>query len=185
PYRVSICCPAAVGKTAAAGAKVQVLRACSEGYRRMVRPYASLAAATGWVDGFILGSELRGLTKLRDETGAFPFVQQLVRLAANVRAVVGPGTKLTYGADWSEYFGYHPQDGSGEVHFHLDPLWASADIDAVGIDNYMPLADWRDEDLVADNPDDFRLAADRQGMAAQIAAGGGFDWYDARDADGW
>ena len=54
----------------------------------------------------------------------------------------GRGTTLTYAADWSEYSGYQP--GGGEKFFHLDPLWASDDIDAVGIDNYMPLADWRD-----------------------------------------
>ncbi|MCJ9754824.1 glycoside hydrolase/phage tail family protein, partial [Neorhizobium sp. BETTINA12A] len=184
PWRGRITCfPASADKTEEARTQVQVFSAGSEGYRRMVLHYAGLAAAIGGVDGFILGSELRGLTQLRDETGAFPFVQQLVGLAADVRAIVGPGTKLTYGADWSEYFGYHPQDGSGEVHFHLDPLWASADIDAVGIDNYMPLSDWRDEDLVADNPDDFRLADDRQAMAAQIAAGEGFDWYYASDSD--
>ena len=28
--------------------------------------------------------------------------------------------------------------------YHLDPLWAHPDIDFVGIDNYMPLSDWRD-----------------------------------------
>ena len=28
--------------------------------------------------------------------------------------------------------------------FHLDPLWASPDVDFIGIDNYMPLTDWRD-----------------------------------------
>ena len=33
-------------------------------------------------------------------------------------------------ADWSEYSGCQP--GGGEKFFHLDPLWASADIDAVG-----------------------------------------------------
>jgi hypothetical protein len=183
PWRGRITCfPLSADRTAAARAQVQAFSAGSEGYRRMVLHYAGLAAAAGGVDGFILGSELRGLTQLRDETGTFPFVQELVGLAANVRAIVGRGTKLTYGADWSEYFGYHPQDGSGEVHFHLDPLWASADIDAVGIDNYMPLGDWRDEDLVADNPDGFRLADDGQAMAAQIAAGEGFDWYYASDA---
>ena len=32
-----------------------------------------------------------------------------------------------------------------EVRFPLDPLWASPAIDAVGIDYYAPLADWRDE----------------------------------------
>ncbi|KAB1112733.1 hypothetical protein F4V89_14995 [Neorhizobium galegae] len=184
PWRGRITCfPLSADRTADVRAQVEAFSAGSEGYRRMVLHYAGLAAATGGVDGFILGSELRGLTQLRDEAGTFPFVQELVRLAANVRAIVGPQTKLTYGADWSEYFGYHPQDGSGEVHFHLDPLWASANIDAVGIDNYMPLGDWRDEDLSADNPDGFRLADDRQAMAAQIAAGEGFDWYYASNAD--
>jgi hypothetical protein len=184
PWRGRITCfPPSADKSADARAQVEVFSAGAEGYRRMVLHYAGLAEASGGVDGFILGSELRGLTQLRDETGAFPFVGELVGLAADVRAIVGPQTKLTYGADWSEYFGYHPQDGSGEVHFHLDPLWASADIDAVGIDNYMPLADWRDEDLRADNPDGLRLADDARAMARQIAAGEGFDWYYARDAD--
>lgn len=184
PWRGRITCfPVSADKTADARAQVMAFSAGSEGYRRMVLHYANLAAASGGIDGFILGSELRGLTQLRDETGAFPFVQELVGLAADVRAVVGPLTKLTYGADWSEYFGYHPQDGSGEVHFHLDPLWATPDIDAVGIDNYMPLGDWRDEDLWSDNPDGFRLADDRQAMAAQIAVGEGFDWYYGSETD--
>ena len=68
----------------------------------------------------------------------------LVQLAADVKAVLGSATKVTYAADWSEYFGHQPADGSGDVYFHLDPLWSSADIDAVGIDVYWPLADWRD-----------------------------------------
>ena len=50
----------------------------------------------------------------------------------------------SYAADWSEYFGHQPADGSGDVIYHLDPLWAHSDIDFVGIDNYMPLSDWRD-----------------------------------------
>ena len=65
-------------------------------------------------------------------------------LAEDVRAILGPGTKIGYAADWSEYFGHQPADGSGDVLFHLDPLWASPAIDFVGIDNYMPLSDWRD-----------------------------------------
>ena len=61
-----------------------------------------------------------------------------------MRSILGAGTKIGYAADWSEYFGHHPQDGSGDVFFHLDPLWADDDIDFVGIDNYLPLSDWRD-----------------------------------------
>jgi hypothetical protein len=153
------------------------------GYRRMILHYAQLAASNGGVDGFIIGSELRGLTQLRDDTGAFPFVQALVRLAGDVRGILGPAAKLTYGADWSEYFGYHPVDGSGDVLFNLDPLWASPAIDAVGIDNYMPLSDWRDDDLLDVNPDGARLADDRAAMTAAIVSGEGYDWYYASDAD--
>ena len=47
------------------------------------------------------------------------------------------------GRNWSEYFGYQPDDDSGDVLFNLDPLWASQSIGAVGIDNYMPTTDWR------------------------------------------
>ena len=154
-----------------------------EGYRRLVLHYALLAEAAGGVDGFIIGSELRGLTQLRDGDGRFPFVEQLVALAGDVRAVVGAGTKLTYAADWSEYFGYQPADGSGEVHYNLDPLWASPDIDAVGIDNYMPLSDWRDGDLWEGNPDGFLHGADDVAMRGMIAGGEGFDWYYQDEAD--
>src|SRR5690606_27462083 len=102
------------------------------GYRRMVLHHARLAAAAGGVDAFLVGSELVGLTTLRDENGAYPFVEALVRLAAEVRQILGDETTVTYGADWSEYFGHRPDDGSGDVTFHLDPLWSSPDIGAVG-----------------------------------------------------
>nr|WP_272210661.1 glycoside hydrolase TIM-barrel-like domain-containing protein [Marinicella sp. W31]MDC2876562.1 glycoside hydrolase TIM-barrel-like domain-containing protein [Marinicella sp. W31] len=153
-----------------------------EGYRRLVLHYAHLAAAAGGVEGFIIGSELRGLTSIRDDNGAFPFVEGLVELAADVRGIVGPSTALTYGADWSEYFGYHPNDGSGDVFFNLDALWASPDITAVGIDNYMPLSDWRDDDLASQNPDGFRVTTDPSALGSQIASGEGYDWYYQDDA---
>jgi hypothetical protein len=189
PWRGRITChpgpqqPGTVDRTAAARAQVQAFHRNADGYRHMVLHYAALAATAGGVDGFILGSELRGITQLRDEVDRFPFVEELVDLAADVRSALGPTPKLTYGADWTEYFGYHPADGSGDVFFHLDPLWASPDIDAVGIDNYMPLADWRDTDLAADNPDGFSSAQDLDAMTRQIAGGEGFDWYYASDAD--
>lgn len=151
------------------------------GYRRFILHYAHLAVAAGGVDAFLLGSELRGLTTLRDEAGSFPFVEALCSLAADVRSVVGPATKLTYGADWSEYFGHHPQDGSGDVYFHLDALWMHPAITAVGIDNYMPLSDWRDGDYAGGNPDGFAGPYDMAGMAAAVAGGEGFDWYYEND----
>ena len=153
------------------------------GYRRLVLHYAKLAAAAGGVDAFLLGSELRGLTQLRDGAGAFPFVEALCTLAGEVRSIVGGGTKLSYGADWSEYFGHQPGDGTGDVLFHLDQLWSRADIDAVGIDCYFPLADWRDEDHGAGNPDGYAGPYDVTKLREAIAGGEGYDWYYASAAD--
>ncbi|MBX3597061.1 MAG: glycoside hydrolase/phage tail family protein [Rhizobiaceae bacterium] len=153
------------------------------GYRRFVLHCANLVKAAGGVDAFLIGSELRELTRLRDASGAFPFVEQLCALAGDVRAVLGEATKITYGADWSEYFGYHPQDGSGDVYFNLDPLWAHPAIDAVGIDNYMPLSDWRDGDEYGGHPDGATGPYDPEALRSAIAGGEGFDWFYASSAD--
>jgi hypothetical protein len=115
-------------------------------FRRMILHAAFLCKAAGGVDTFLLGSELCGLTTLRAGPAEFPFVTTLVALAGEVRDILGPDTKISYGADWSEYFGYQPPDGSGDVFFHLDLLWSDPSIDFVGIDNYLPLSDWRDGD---------------------------------------
>ncbi len=147
------------------------------GFRRFVLHHAKLAQAAGGVDAFLIGSELRGLTILRDENDTFPFVAALCALAGEVRTMLGASTTITYGADWSEYFGHHPLDGTGNIYFHLDPLWAHPAIDAVGIDNYMPLSDWRDGDHAAGNPDGFAGPYDPAGLRAAIAGGEGFDWY--------
>lgn len=152
------------------------------GYRRMVLHYAQLAKAAGGVNAFLLGSELRGLSTLRDGAGAFPFVEALCQLAADVRGVLGSAAKITYGADWTEYFGHHPADGSGDVLFHLDALWAHPAIDAVGIDNYMPLADWRDGDYAGGNPDGAASPADPKALRDAIAGGEGFSWFYPSDA---
>jgi hypothetical protein len=151
------------------------------GYRRLILHYAHLAVAAGGIDGFLLGSEMRGLTTLRDEVNAFPFVEALCQLAGEVRDLLGLEAAITYGADWSEYFGHQPADGSGDVFFHLDPLWSHSAITAVGMDNYMPLADWRDEDYAGSNPDGFRSPYDVDGLRGQIASGEGYDWYYASD----
>lgn len=175
--------PVSADKTAAARAQVSTFVTRSEGYRRFIRHYATLAATAGGVDGFLLGSELKGLTTLRDEVNAFPFVEALVTLAGEVRDILGGATAISYGADWSEYFGHQPADGSGDVFFHLDPLWASPDVSAVGIDNYMPLADWRDDDLEEASPDGFTGADDAEAFARMLTAGEGYDWFYASEAD--
>ena len=153
------------------------------GYRRMILHYALLGEAAGGIDGLIVGSEMRGLTRIRGGTGGFPFVDKLIALTEDVRAITGGGTKLTYAADWTEFASYRPDDGSGDVLFNLDPLWAHEAIDAVGIDNYMPLTDFRDEDLTGIQPDGARLADDRGAMVRAITSGEGYDWYYASGAD--
>ena len=84
-----------------------------------------LAASAGGVDAFLIGSELRGADARALGAGVYPAVDALVTLAADVKAIVGAATIVTYGADWTEY-GAHVVDADAhEVRFPLDPLWAS------------------------------------------------------------
>jgi hypothetical protein len=152
-------------------------------YRRFILHYAHLAAAAGGVDAFVIGSEMRGLTTVRDGASTYPFVAALADLAADVKSVLGPETKVTYAADWSEYFGHQPADGSGDVHFHLDPLWSSAAIDAIGIDVYWPIADWRDGNDHLDRLAGTTSIYDLAYLTRNLAAGEGYTWYYASDAD--
>ncbi|MFC3117641.1 glycoside hydrolase TIM-barrel-like domain-containing protein [Jhaorihella thermophila] len=59
----------------------------------MILHYAHLCAIAGGVDGFLIGSELRGLTTIRDSASSYPAVAQLQSLAADVRTILGPSTK--------------------------------------------------------------------------------------------
>ncbi|UOM36776.1 glycoside hydrolase TIM-barrel-like domain-containing protein [Acuticoccus sp. I52.16.1] len=161
PWRGRITCSPAAGhvgsvdKTAAAGAQVAVIfgsAAISDfavagdtvswtgssgdwGLRRMVLHYAHLCTVAGGVDAFLIGSEMRGLTTIRDGVASFPAVDAYRQLAADVRSIVGADSQVSYEADWSEYFGHQSDHGSGDVFFHLDPLWADPNVDFVGIDN--------------------------------------------------
>ena len=145
-------------------------------YRRMILHYAHLCALAGGVETFLIGSELRGLTTLRSAAAVFPFVAALQTLAAEVKAIL-PTAKVSYAADWSEYFGHQPADGSGDIYFHLDPLWASGNIDFIGIDNYMPMSDWRDGDGHLDAMAGAASIYDVGYLAANVAGGEGYDWY--------
>jgi hypothetical protein len=153
------------------------------GFRRMVLHYAHLCKAAGGVDAFIIGSELRGLTTIRSGAVSYPTVTALKSLAADVRSILGSGTKIGYAADWSEYFGHQPADGSGDVSFHLDPLWSDANIDFIGIDNYMPLTDWRDGFDHLDADAGWPAIYDRAYLQANITGGEGFDWFYASETD--
>ncbi|MCA0044708.1 baseplate multidomain protein megatron [Celeribacter litoreus] len=145
-------------------------------YRRMILHYAHLCALAGGVDAFCIGSEMRSLTQIRDADG-FPAVDQLIQLAADVRTILGAGTKIGYAADWSEYFGYQ---ADGNLYFHLDPLWADEEIDFIGIDNYMPLSDWRDGNDHADAA--YGSIYNLDYLKANIEGGEGYDWYYAHAA---
>jgi len=146
------------------------------GLRRFILHYAALCAAAGGVSAFCIGSEMRGLTQIRGASG-FPAVEALRDLAAEARVLLGPEVKIGYAADWSEYFGYQPPEGGGDRYFHLDPLWADPNVDFVGIDNYMPLSDWRDGDDHADALAGWERIYDPDYLRSNIEGGEGYDWY--------
>jgi hypothetical protein len=186
PWRGEITCDPAPGVagspdgTAAAGAQVDAFFAggapSGRNYRRMILHYANLAAAAGGVDAFVVGSELKGLTRIRSASGVYPAVDRLVTLAGEVKAILGSGCIVTYAADWTEY-GAHAVDAAAqEVRFPLDPLWASPSIDAVGIDYYAPLSDWRD---THDHLDRARADTiyDRDYLAGNLRGGEAYDFF--------
>ena len=173
--------PGSPDRTAAATAEVTAFFDGTWGLRRMVRHYAGLAAEAGGVDAFLIGSELRGVTTARDGASSYPAVAKLKALAGEVRAAL-PAAKISYAADWTEWRGHDPADGSGDFHFHLDPLWTDENVDFVGIDWYAPLTDWRDGVL----HEDAALGAaitDEAVLQAGIEGGEDYDWYYASDAD--
>lgn len=83
----------------------------------------------------------------------------------------------------SEYFGSQPADGSGDVHFHLDPLWADPNIDFVGIDYYPPITDWRDGGDHLDAAAGWGGPHDAAYLRHGLTGGEGFDWFYASSAD--
>ncbi|MEM1344686.1 MAG: glycoside hydrolase TIM-barrel-like domain-containing protein, partial [Pseudomonadota bacterium] len=149
-------------------------------WSRFALHVAALGAAAGGVEAICIGSELRGLTTIRSDAATYPSVAHLRRIAAETRALL-PNAKISYAADWSEYWGHQPGDGSGDRFFHLDPLWADPEIDFIGIDDYLPLSDWRHEpahaDAAASSP--YALAY----LQANMAAGEHYDWAYLSEAD--
>jgi hypothetical protein len=120
PWRGRITCSPAAGfagtvdKTAAAGTQVSAFfgnasaadfsvsgetvswtgSSTDWGYRRFILHYAHLCAAARGVDAFLLGSELKGLTTIRDGVSAYPAVAELKRLAGDVANLVTVSTGL-------------------------------------------------------------------------------------------
>ena len=148
-------------------------------FNRFILHCAALAKAAGGVEGFLIGSEMVALTGSRDGA-AFPAVGHLQNLAAQARILLGSQTRLSYAADWTEYSGV---SAGAEKVFHLDPLWSDPKIDAVAIDWYAPLGDWREGEAHSDAQAGFRTAHSPDYLAANIAGGEGFEWYYASEQD--
>lgn len=145
------------GDMTGSAADVAAFFSKANGFNDFIAHYAGLVA--GKVDAFIIGSELKGLTAVTDAPGNYPAVTQLVGLAATVKGIVGGGVKVTYAADWSEY---HHADGGW---YNLDPLWASPDIEVIGIDAYFPLTDSPQE------------GDDITSLMAGWSSGENYNWY--------
>jgi hypothetical protein len=101
PWRGRVTCMPAPGQpgtpdgTAAASSQVQSFFWGEWGLRRLVLHYAALAEAAGGVEAIVIESELVGLTRVRSASGVYPATTHLMQLAADVRAVVGSGTRIT------------------------------------------------------------------------------------------
>ncbi|WP_406870492.1 glycoside hydrolase TIM-barrel-like domain-containing protein [Thioclava sp. 'Guangxiensis'] len=145
--------------------------------RRFILHYAHLCAKAGGVDAFCVGTEMCALTQIRDGEDGFPAVEALRVLAGELREILGATCKIGYAADWSEYFGYSSHEGNR--YFHLDPLWSDAAIDFVGIDNYLPLSDWREGEEHADAA--WPAIHDLAYLQSNIEGGEYYDWYYATD----
>lgn len=144
-------------------------------YRRFILHYAFLSSISSGIDAFCIGSEMRSLTQIRDGADTYPAVEALRTLADDVRAILGRQVKIGYASDWSEYFGHHPKNGSGDLIYHLDPLWGHENIDFVGIDNYMPISDWRDGSSHLDAC--AGSIYNNSYLKENVKRGEGYDWY--------
>ena len=104
------------------------------GYNQFIKHYVNLLKDE--IDVIIIGSEMKELTSVYDETNnCYPAVDEFCNLADEIRQIVNVNTKITYASDWSEY--HH--DGRG--NYNMDKLWANENIDFIGIDAYFPLTD--------------------------------------------
>jgi hypothetical protein len=177
PWRGRITCDPAPGRPGSPDATPTAatqIGAFVTRYRSFILHYANLCASAGGVDAFLVGSEFVGLTRLRSGAGQYPFVAALSTLAADVKAILGPATKISYAADWTEYGAHIP--APGELRFPLDSFWASPSVDFIGVDVYWPLSDWRDGDAHLDA----QLATniyDLDYLTSRVASGEGYDWY--------
>jgi hypothetical protein len=139
PWRGRItCAPGADGTAAATTAQVAAFfdgtGACAGWCCTTASIWPRRRAAS---DGFIIGSELRGLTTVRGAGGRLSGGRQAEepgrRGSGRGR---DPATKLGYAADWSEYFGHQPADGGGtpsSISIRCGPIRTSISSASTGI----------------------------------------------------
>lgn len=151
-------------------------------FRRHILHLAQIAQVAGATD-FLIGSEMVELNRIRSDRTTYPAVDRFVTLLHDCRSMLGPNVEISYASDWSEWSGHRPADGSGDVLFHLDKLYADDDLDYIGIDNYMPLADWRSGTEHLDYKEGFMSTYDLDYLRGNVQAGEGFDWYYASYED--
>lgn len=142
-------------------------------YRRFILHMARIAAAAGGIDDFLLGSDLYGVTTVRNAAG-YPAVDRLITLAADVRGMLGATTRISYGAGWVE--GHCHRASDGDVAFHLDLLWANANVDFVGLLDYLPLSDWREGSTHLDRAEGWTSPYELDYLRRRIESGENFDW---------
>lgn len=177
PWRGRITCdptPGRPGSPDASAAAATQIDAFVARYRSFILHYANLCQSVGGVDAFLVGSEFIGLTRVRSGPGQYPFVAALATLAADVKTILGPATKISYAADWTEYGAHVP--ANGELRFPLDPLWAASAVDFIGVDVYWPLSDWRDGDAHLD-AQEAASVHDLAYLISRVASGEGYDWH--------
>jgi hypothetical protein len=151
-------------------------------FRRHILHLATIADAAG-ADDFLIGTEMVEMNRIRSARGVFPAVNELISLLGQVRNIVGSSMKVSYAADWSEWNGYRPPDGTGDVWFHLDPLWSDSRITYIGIDNYMKTSDWRDGSDHLDALENWPSIYDLNYQRGNIRGGEDYDWFYASQAD--
>ena len=99
----------------------------NHGYRNFILHYAYLLK--GKIDGFIIASEFVALNSIKNGN-IYPSVEELIKLAKEVKQILGPDILVSYSADWSEY-------KNGQWN-QLENLWASSSIDFIGLNFKFP-----------------------------------------------
>ena len=103
-----------------------------KGYNTFILNYANLLKND--IDAFLIGNDLSFLTKQYDNENSFPAVNNLIKLAEGVKNILHENVLVSYSANFDEY--HHHKETK---IYNLDPLWASENIDFIGVKAYFKL----------------------------------------------